>query len=82
MCVCIGESRFIGGFADAQMFEFPLAAYETATDLSERIGASYMVEEHGNQLCPADESFHFAFCLVFCDQMRKFWYEESDEVVD
>jgi len=54
------------------VFEFPLAAGQTATYLPKGVGTGQMTKEHCHQLGPAGKSLRFALRLVFGDQMRKF----------
>ncbi len=70
--VGIGERGLVWGFANAEVFEFPLAAGQTATNLPKGVGTGKVTKEHCHQLGPAGKSLRFALRLVLGDQMRKF----------
>ena len=70
--VGIGKGGLVWGFANAEVFEFPLAAGQTATDLPKGVSTGQVAKEHCHQLGPAGKSLRFALRLVFGDQMRKF----------
>src|ERR1039458_7856120 len=39
------------------MYQSPQAAAQAVADLAQRIGASQLTEQHGDELCPAGETF-------------------------
>jgi hypothetical protein len=72
----IGQGRTIGS-GNAQMFQFPLTAFQPSDNLSEGMGSAQLTEKHGHKLSPAGESpsvslgSGFSDCLLELDPRKQ-----------
>ena len=71
MFVGVGESGFIGRFADPEMHQFAQATAKTVADLAQRVGVGKLAEQHRDQLRPAAKTLGAPFGAVFSDQRRE-----------
>jgi hypothetical protein len=60
--VGIGQ-RGMARSRNAQMFQFPLAASKTSSNLTEGMGPTQLAEEHGHKLVPTRKPFGMSFRL-------------------
>ena len=54
--VGIGQGRAAGRFGNPNMHQTPQAAAQAVTNLAQRIGASQLAEQHGDELRPAGKA--------------------------
>ncbi len=71
MLIGIGQGGAARRFGDPQMDESPEAAGQAVADLAQRVGASQLAEQHGNDLRPAGKALGVTLGGVLLHQRGK-----------
>ena len=68
MLVGIGQGGAARRPGDSHMYQPSQAAAQAIADLAQRIGASQLTEQHGDELRPAGEALGVTLSSVFLDE--------------
>ena len=66
MLIRVGQGGATGG-SDIKVFQFPLTASQTPSNLPEGMGSAQLTEEHGHELPPTGESPSMSLGFRFSD---------------
>ena len=72
MFVGIGQGRAARRPDNPYMYQPPQAAAQAVADLAQRIGASELTEQHGDELRPTGKAFSGTLCTVLLHECREF----------